>query len=304
MHRRDRVGPHARLGVEPTPRDRRRALRRPGHRHRQVHVREHRHARARHGRRADRRRRRRPRDLPPPVRGHARSPSSSCSTRALSTASQRFDDGALTMTRLPRDGLRRDRRRGELLGGHHRPPARGRRARRSPRSCASCSTRDGAGARRSRCAPPTARSTSRRIARAGGGGGHRQAAGFTTSLLAGRARRVPARSPRSRRSSVTQRLKGAPSPTRGHGSTSSSEPQPARADREALRRTGVLVVERWRTFRTARSTAARQVEPRHPEGRAAAGARRRQPESLDPARGSRSGRVADISTAPSRSRSV
>ena len=35
---------------------------------------------------------------------------------------------------------------------------------------------------RSRCARPTARSTSRSIARAQGGGGHRQAAGFTTTL--------------------------------------------------------------------------------------------------------------------------
>ena len=59
------------LGVDADARDRRRAVRRPGHRHRQVHVREHRHARARDGRRADRGRRRRPRDLPAPLRGHA-----------------------------------------------------------------------------------------------------------------------------------------------------------------------------------------------------------------------------------------
>ena len=44
------------LGVEPTQADRRGALRRPRHRHRQVHVREHRPARARDGGRADRRR--------------------------------------------------------------------------------------------------------------------------------------------------------------------------------------------------------------------------------------------------------
>jgi len=58
--------------------DRRGAVRRPGHRHRQVHVREHRDPRARHGRGADRRRRRRPRDLPSPVRGGSRTASSSC----------------------------------------------------------------------------------------------------------------------------------------------------------------------------------------------------------------------------------
>ena len=51
--------------------DRRGALRRAGHRHRQVHVREHRLARARDGGRPDRRRGRRARDLPAPLRGRA-----------------------------------------------------------------------------------------------------------------------------------------------------------------------------------------------------------------------------------------
>ena len=93
---------------------------------------------ARDGGRADRRRRRRPRHLPPPLRGHARTPSSSCWRAALANV-ERFDGGALTLhapdpRRLPPRG-----RRGELLGGHHRPPALGRGHRRSPRWCASCS---------------------------------------------------------------------------------------------------------------------------------------------------------------------
>ena len=62
VHGGDRLGPRcAALGVELDRDDRRGALRRPGHRHRPLHVREHRPARARDGGRADRRRRRRAR---------------------------------------------------------------------------------------------------------------------------------------------------------------------------------------------------------------------------------------------------
>ena len=51
--------------------DRLGALRRPGHRHRQVHVREHQRAHPPDRRRADRGRGRRRRDLPPPLRARA-----------------------------------------------------------------------------------------------------------------------------------------------------------------------------------------------------------------------------------------
>ena len=71
------------LGVELTPRDRRRALRRrwsptPG----KFHVREHHRRGAPHGRRADRARRRRPRGLPAPLRGPAVRPAAAARTRA------------------------------------------------------------------------------------------------------------------------------------------------------------------------------------------------------------------------------
>ena len=83
--------------------DRRGALRRARHRHRQVHVREHRRARARDGGRADRGRASTSHgDLPAPLRGHARTPSSSCWRAALANV-ERFDDGLLTVTHLTRD---------------------------------------------------------------------------------------------------------------------------------------------------------------------------------------------------------
>ena len=83
-----------------------------------------------------------------------------------STDVERYDDGRLTLTRLTRDDFARDRRRGELLRGRHRPPALGRgHGGRGARARPARRRRPRAGAR-SRCAPPTAASTSRRIARA------------------------------------------------------------------------------------------------------------------------------------------
>ena len=69
--------------------DRRGAVRRPGHRHRQVHVREHRLARARHGGGADRRRDRRARDLPAPVRGHPAGQARAARARAVDSRALR-----------------------------------------------------------------------------------------------------------------------------------------------------------------------------------------------------------------------
>ena len=58
------------------------------------------------------------------------------------------------------------------------------RARRSPRSSASCSSGERRASARCRCARPTTTSTCRSIARAQGGGGHRHAAGFSTDARA------------------------------------------------------------------------------------------------------------------------
>ena len=192
MHGRDRVGPDARARRRADARDRRGALRRARHRHRQFMYENTGPARARDGRRADRGRRRRPRDLPPPLRGHPVRQARAARARA-SASVQRFDDGALTLTPPHARRLRRHRRRGELLRGRHRPPALASRAPRSRRSCATGSPTATARRARSRCAPPTTASTSRRIARAHGGGGHRHAAGFSTELGSTSSSRLPAR---------------------------------------------------------------------------------------------------------------
>ena len=134
------------LGVEPTHRDRRGALRRAGHRHRQVHVREHRRARARHGGRAHRRR------------------ASTCTaSTAASTRACRTPSSSCWRARSPSVAALR-RRAADLHPPHARrlPPRRAprtatrrassttcarSRARRSPRSRASC-PRAAAGARK------------------------------------------------------------------------------------------------------------------------------------------------------------
>ena len=146
------------LGVEPAHGDRRGALRRPRHRHRQVHVREHRRARARDGGRAHRRRRRRPRHLPPPLRGHALRQARAAGARPGPRAALRRGPADLHPPHAR--GLPPLGRRGQLLGGRSSTTCARSRARRSPRSRASC-PRAAAGSARSRCAPPTAASTSR-----------------------------------------------------------------------------------------------------------------------------------------------
>ena len=66
------------------------------------------------------------------------------------------------MTQLTREDFARDRRRGELLRGRRRPPARRSRARRSPRSRASCSATTGAALRK--VSPARHRRRRRRLA--------------------------------------------------------------------------------------------------------------------------------------------
>ena len=79
VHRGGHLGPDVRPRRGAHAPDGRGALRRPGHRHGPLHVREHGRHRARDGRRPDRRGHRRARDLPAPVRGRARTASWSCS---------------------------------------------------------------------------------------------------------------------------------------------------------------------------------------------------------------------------------
>ena len=171
--------------------DRRGAVRRPGHRHRQVHVREHRPARAPDGGRAARGRRGRRRRSTATCTRTSRRPSSSCSRAALANM-QRFDDGALTLSHLSKadyeaTGAEEGYSEGVVdhlraLEGTDVAGARARPAlRRQATACA-----------RSRCARPTTASTSRASPASQGGGGHRRAAGFTTAIDDGRAGRVPA----------------------------------------------------------------------------------------------------------------
>ena len=102
-----------------------------------------------------------------------------CSAAALANV-ERYDDGALTITRLRR-GLRESGAEESYSEGiiDHLRARRGHRGRRArPRADRLRAARRHG---RSRCARPTARIDVSAIARAGGGGGHRQAAGFTTA---------------------------------------------------------------------------------------------------------------------------
>ena len=104
--------------------DRRGAVRRAGHRHGPLHVREHRAAGARDGRRAARAGRRRARDLPAPLRGHPAGQARAARARAQPRRAlrRRAAHGHAPHARgLPRHGRRR-----ELLRGRRRPPALGR----------------------------------------------------------------------------------------------------------------------------------------------------------------------------------
>ena len=142
-------------------------------------------------------------DLPPPVRGHALRASSSCS-RARWPTSQRFDDGRLTFTRLTRDDFSRAGRRGELLRGHHRPPAlgRGHEGRRARR--ASCLRRRGRGQRKVslRATDGTRRRLGHRP-RAAAAAGTARRPGFTTEMSEDELIGVPARA--GRRAAVVDR---------------------------------------------------------------------------------------------------
>ena len=106
VHGRDGVGPDARRSAcRVDAGDRRGAVRRPGDRHRPLHVREHRPAGARDGGRADRRAAStRTRSTGASTRASRRA-SSSC-WRAGSTNVERFDGGLLTLTHLTRDDYR------------------------------------------------------------------------------------------------------------------------------------------------------------------------------------------------------
>ena len=188
--------------------DRRGALRRPGHRHRQVHVREHRHARARDGRRADRR----PASTCTRSTGActraSRTASSSCWRAALANV-ERYDDGRLTLTapHAPRTSTQTGAEENYSEGViDHLRSVEG--------TAVAALVRDRLGATARRAVRKVSlRATDdrvdvSRIARAQGGGGHRQAAGFSTELgwhelvaflRAEVAEQLPGRRPPSRR---------------------------------------------------------------------------------------------------------
>ena len=164
-----------------TPRDRRRALHRPRHRHRQVHVREHHAGGAPDGGRADRGRAwSRTRSTGASTRT-CPSAGCSCSQRALARV-ERHDDGAITIAHLTKQRLRGD-------GRARRPTPRAwsttcapSRAPPWPCWCGSCSPTTATGMRKVSLRATDGRVDVSRIARAFGGGGHPQAAGFSTEL--------------------------------------------------------------------------------------------------------------------------
>ncbi len=147
------------LGAEITARDRDGALRRPDHRHRHVHVREHRRALPPGRGGADRGRRRRQRDLPPPLRA---GPDGEAAAARAGARPGRASPRRQPLDRLRlRRRLRGDRRRRDADRGHHRlrPGARGHRGGRGdPRQAEQRRTPP---ARRA-CVRPTAPSTSPR----------------------------------------------------------------------------------------------------------------------------------------------
>ena len=172
-----------------TPRDRPGALRRSRHRYRPLPVHEHDAEGAPARRRARRGRRRRPRDLPARLRDGAVREAEAARARARPRAALR---GRAARRLVPAAGrLRRGRGGGAVLGGDHRPPARGRGlgdGRADPRAAA----RRGAGA------PDLAALEPRRGRRLGDRAEARAAAAI---------RRRPASRPRSRSSEIIEFLR-------------------------------------------------------------------------------------------------
>ena len=168
------------LGVTPTREDRRGAVRRARHRHRQVHVREHRHARARDGGRADRGGRRRARRLPPHLRGRPVREGRAAGARARADRAPRRR--AARRSRASRARTSRacgaEENYSEGVVDHLRA---------IEGTAVAALVRDRLGAPDPEQRKVSLRASDDRvdvsaIARAQGGGGHRQAAGFSTTL--------------------------------------------------------------------------------------------------------------------------
>ena len=147
LHRGDRLGSDARPRRRarlPSPRG---AVRRADHRHRALHVREHRPARARDGGRADRR----AASTSPPIY-HALYEDMPPEKLALMTLAlgqlQRFDGGELTLTRADRRGLRAAPTPKSTTPRASSTSCGRCRARRSPCSCARCSSGERRGQRK------------------------------------------------------------------------------------------------------------------------------------------------------------
>ena len=168
------------LGVRADGPGRRRALRRAGHRHRPLHVRQHRPARARDGRRPHRGRRRRPRDLPPASTRACRSASWRCSAARSTHVS------ASTTARLTHDlAVGRRLRAADAEESYSEGVIDHLRAVEGTKVAALVRDRlgpDQEGERKVSLRATDDDVDVSRIARARGGGGHRRAAGFTTEL--------------------------------------------------------------------------------------------------------------------------
>ena len=156
------------LGVAAHGADRRGAVRRPRHRHRPVHVREHRPARARDGGGPDRGRHRPHGDLPARVRGLARAQAAAARAGAVARRAlrrRRADDDAAQRARTSRRPA--PRRATPRASWTTCAPSRGRRSRRSRASSSTATAAEGVAALqrrrrrrvRSSPAPPAAAGT-------------------------------------------------------------------------------------------------------------------------------------------------
>ena len=161
LHRRDRLGPDAGPRRRADAADRRGALRRAGHRHRPLLLREHDAARAPDGRRADRRRASTSPRLYRQIYEGVPLAKLELLARALASI-DRYDDGRVTVAVLTAEDFAATGADGQPRRGDHRPAAR--RRRHEGRGADPRGRRRGCrgGGARSRCARPTTRSTSRR----------------------------------------------------------------------------------------------------------------------------------------------
>ena len=167
-------------------------------------------------------------DLPAPVRGHALR-QARAARRARCAHVERFDDGALTYHPPVARRLPPGRRRGELLRGHHRPPAlrrghEGRRARARAASATAGSGRKKVSLRATDGEVDVSRHRPRRRAAAGTA----RRPGFSHASWRRRARRVPARADRRAAAAADRAPLAARTAADRHHAPSDGRPRPRR----------------------------------------------------------------------------